>query len=71
VAEGDGRVWQITALDETELGVERLAFGDAVALTGHLNVDVETDKAGRRPLPSKWKRGKFFSCAAGHSQKPQ
>ena len=53
MAENDGRVWQITALDETELGVERLAFGDAVAVTGHLAIDVEADRYGRRRVAFK------------------
>jgi hypothetical protein len=79
VAEGDGRVWQITALDETELGVERLQFGDAIAVTGHLNIDVETDRKGHRRVSFKMEarqilflRGRSIAKAAmvPHEQQP-
>jgi hypothetical protein len=65
VAEGDGRVWQITALDETELGVERLAFGDAVAVTGHLNIDVETDRKGHRRVAFKMEARQILFLRGG------
>jgi hypothetical protein len=47
-AEGDGQIWRISALDENEIGAERLALGDAIAVTGQLDVGVEADRAGRR-----------------------
>ena len=49
-AEGDGQVWKISALDEREVGVERLSLGDAVAVTGHLDIGIEVDKAGNRRI---------------------
>jgi hypothetical protein len=49
-AEGDGQVWRITAEDENEVGVERLNLGDAVAVTGRLDIGIEVDKAGNRRI---------------------
>ena len=50
VAESDGRVWRVVALDEAELGTERLVFGDAVSIVGLLDVRAETDRAGRKRI---------------------
>lgn len=50
LAEGDGRVWRVVALDENELGAERLTFGDAVAVTGALDVRAEADREGRKRI---------------------
>jgi hypothetical protein len=50
VAESDGKVWQVTALDETELGMERVAFGDAIAVTGLLDIRAEADREGRKRI---------------------
>jgi hypothetical protein len=41
LAEPDGRIWRVVALDEAELGVERLVFGDSVAVQGVLDVHAE------------------------------
>jgi hypothetical protein len=49
-AESDGQIWLIRALDENEVGVERLSLGDAVAVTGHLDIGIEADKAGNRRI---------------------
>jgi hypothetical protein len=44
----DQQIWKISAKDENELGVERLNFGDAVAIVGALDVGFECVKAGNR-----------------------
>ena len=49
-AESDGQIWKIVALDENEIGVERLQIGDGVAITGMLDVRAEADKAGNRRI---------------------
>jgi hypothetical protein len=41
-ADGDkDRIWKISARDETELGMERVALGDVLAIVGILDVGVE------------------------------
>jgi hypothetical protein len=50
VAESDGRVWRVMALDEAELGTDRLVFGDAISVVGVLDIRAECDKAGRKRI---------------------
>jgi hypothetical protein len=50
LCESDGRVWRVMALDECELGCERLVFGDAVSVCGLLDVRAECDREGRKRI---------------------
>jgi hypothetical protein len=50
VAESDGRIWQVVALDESELGTDRLMFGDAISVVGVLDIRVEVDREGRKRI---------------------
>jgi hypothetical protein len=50
-AESDGQIWKITVFHEDEIGVaDTLAIGDAIALTGSLNVRPEKDRLGRKRI---------------------
>jgi hypothetical protein len=78
LVEPDGTVWKVTALDETELGCERLAFGDAVAIQGQLNVHAECDREGRKRIAHcvtarqiLFLRGRSVTKAAGMHEPPQ
>jgi hypothetical protein len=44
----DGQVWKITAKDEAELGMERVALNDSVAILGKLDVGVEQGRIAYR-----------------------
>jgi hypothetical protein len=47
---GGWQLWKICALDERELGCERLQAGDCVAVVGALDVGVEEDHTGARRI---------------------
>jgi Single-strand binding protein family len=50
-AESDGQIWKVTVFHEDEIAVvDALAVGDAVALTGNLDVHPEEDRLGRRRI---------------------
>jgi hypothetical protein len=49
-AEGDGQIWRIRAKDKNEIGAERLALGDGVAVTGVLDIRAEADREGRKRI---------------------
>jgi hypothetical protein len=78
-AESDGQVWLIEALDERELGIERLSVGDAVAITGQLDIRAEADREGRRRIGFRaiaeqimfLRRRSIVKAALAHDLQPQ